>query len=199
MRGSPIVLRALQQARRRQRETLGLAPPRAGTSGIGRRALLRLMAAAAGTAALPLASCARAGSGDVAIVGGGLAGLVALRTLTEAGIPARLYEGRRRIGGRVFTRTDFPIADTWVEMGGQLVNSDHADMLGLIEAFGLELIDGETLGGADQAVRDRQLVAQASLARALAPIAAQIAEDSERLDADWDTAAPEIDALSVAA
>jgi hypothetical protein len=42
-------------------------------------------------------------------------------------------------------------------MGGQLVNSDHADMLALVKDFGLELIDGQALGGIDQAVRDRQL------------------------------------------
>src|SRR5687768_17804826 len=113
MRGSPIVVRALQQARRRQREALGLAPPLPGPGGIGRRALLKLMAAAAGTAALPLAGCARKAAGEVAIVGGGLAGLTALRPLTAAGVPARLYEGRRRIGGRVFTRTDFPIEGAW--------------------------------------------------------------------------------------
>jgi NADPH-dependent 2,4-dienoyl-CoA reductase/sulfur reductase-like enzyme len=118
MRGSPIVRRALEQARRQQRQVLGLAPPLRGTSGIGRRTLLKLMAAAAGTAALPLASCTRPGSGEVAIVGGGMAGLVALRTLTEAGVPARLYEARRRLGGRVFTRTDFPIDGAWIETSG---------------------------------------------------------------------------------
>ena len=136
------------------------------------------MAAAAGTAALPLASCASAGSGEVAIVGGGIAGLVALRTLTKAGISARLYEARRRIGGRVFTRTDFPIEGAWVEMGGQLVNSDHADMFALVKDFGLELIDRQALGGVDLSVRERQVVAEAALAAALGPIAAQIAEDS---------------------
>ena len=122
-----------------------------------------------------------------------------MRNATKAGISARLYEGRRRIGGRVFTRTDFPIEHSWVEMGGQLVNSDHADMLALIKEFGLELIDGQALGGIDQAVRNRQLVAQTDLASALGPIAAQIAQDSERLDADWVANAPAIDALSVAA
>ncbi|HEY6814326.1 MAG TPA: NAD(P)-binding protein, partial [Croceibacterium sp.] len=104
MHGSPIVRRALERARRQQRQAAGLPPPLHGTSGIGRRSLLRLMAGAAGAAALPLASCAKTNAGEVAIVGGGLAGLVALRTLTEARIPARLYEARRRIGGRVFTR-----------------------------------------------------------------------------------------------
>lgn len=87
MRGSLIVRRSLEQARRRQRLASGLAPPLRGTSGIGRRALLKLMAAAAGTAALPLVSCSRGSTGEVATVGGGLAGLTALRTLTAVGVP----------------------------------------------------------------------------------------------------------------
>ena len=157
------------------------------------------MAAAAGSAALPLSSCARPNRNEVAIVGGGIAGLMALRTLAAVGVPARLYEGRRRLGGRIFTRTDFPITTGWVEMGGQLVNSDHADMIALAKDFSLPLIDGHALGGLDQAVRDRQLIAQQVLAEALAPIAALIAQDSERLDADWEAAAPELDRMSVAA
>jgi monoamine oxidase len=169
-----------------------------GDSGIGRRALLKLMAGAAGSAALPLAACKGRTDGEVAIVGGGLAGLMALRTLTEAGVPARLYERRSRIAARECTGTAFPLTG-WVEMGGQLVNSDHADMIALAKAFGLPLIDGKALGGVDQAVRDRTLLAEDALATALAPIAAQIAEDSERLDADWEAAAPELDRLSIAA
>ncbi|HEU4650854.1 MAG TPA: FAD-dependent oxidoreductase, partial [Croceibacterium sp.] len=199
MRGSSFVRRALEQARRDQRAKLGLAPPLAGVSGIGRRALLKAMGAAAGLAAIPLASCAGTPRREVAIVGGGIAGLTALRTLASAGVPTRLYEARRRLGGRIFTRTDFPIAGSWVEMGGQLVNSDHADMIALAKAFDLPLIDGHKLGGVDQALRDRQAIAQQALARALGPIAAQIADDSERLDADWEAAARELDALSVAA
>jgi monoamine oxidase len=199
MRGSPVVRRALEQARRRQRETAGLPPPLPGASGIGRRALLRAMAAAAGIAALPLAACGGSARREVAIVGGGIAGLAALRTLATAGVSTRLYEARRRLGGRIFTRTDFPIAGSWVEMGGQLVNSDHADILALARTLDLPLIDGHALGGADQAVRNRQPLAEAALAAALGPIAAQIAIDSERLDADWEAAAPELDALSAAA
>jgi monoamine oxidase len=199
MHGSPIVRRALERARRDQREAAGLPPPVPGIAGIGRRALLKAMGAAAGLATLPLAACAGADRREVAIVGGGIAGLTALRTLATAGVPTRLYEARRRLGGRIFTRTDFPIGRGWVEMGGQLINSDHADMIALAKALRLPLIDGHALGGLDQAVRDRQLVPQARLARALQPIAAQIAADSERLDGEWDKAAPEIDALSVAA
>ena len=200
MHGSPIVRRALELARRRQRAISGLPAPLPGTSGIGRRALLKLMAAAAGSAALPLAACRKgaSGNGEVAIVGGGIAGLMALRTLTAAGVPARLYEARQRIGGRIHTRTDFPLTG-WVEMGGQLVNSDHADMIALAETFSLPLIDTRALGGVDQAVLDRRLIRESALADALGPIAAQIAEDSERLDADWEAAAPELDHESAAA
>src|SRR6188768_96204 len=199
MHGSPIVRRALERARRGQREAAGLPPPLPGIAGIGRRALLKAMGAAAGLAALPLAGCGAPGRREVAVVGGGIAGLMALRTLATAGVSTRLYEARKRLGGRIFTRTDFPIAGSWVEMGGQLVNSDHADMIALAKAFGLELIDGQALGGIDQAVRNRQLIAETTLADALAPIAAQIAEDSARLDADWEAVAPAIDAMSVAA
>jgi monoamine oxidase len=110
-----------------------------------------------------------------------------------------IYEARRRIGGRIFTRTDFPIEGAWVEMGGQLVNSDHADMIALAKDFDLPLLDTRELGGIDQAVRDREVISEETLAVALAAIAAQIAEDAERVDADWETAGLEIDRLSVAA
>src|SRR6186713_3037345 len=131
MHGSPIVRRALEQARRGQREAAGLPPPLPGIAGVGRRALLKAMGATAGLATLPLAACAGSGGREVAIVGGGIAGLTALRTLATAGVSTRLYEARRRLGGRIFTRTDFPIPGSWVEMGGQLVNSDHSDMIAL--------------------------------------------------------------------
>jgi monoamine oxidase len=72
-------------------------------------------------------------------------------------------------------------------------------MIALAKACRLRLIDGKALGGIDRAVRDRQLIAEAALAAALAPIAKQIAEDSARLDADSKTAAPELDRLSAAA
>lgn len=59
-----------------------------------------------------------AGGGDmptVAIVGGGLAGLAAAVALARAGgVRVRLYEARRRLGGRAASFRD-PVQDEWVD------------------------------------------------------------------------------------
>ena len=57
----------------------------------------------------------------------------------QAGIDARLYEARSRLGGRMFTQR--PADGPAFELGGQLVNTDHADMHTLAKAFGIALID----------------------------------------------------------
>lgn len=198
MRHLGAVTRALAMARATKRGAQGAPPPLAGHGGIGRRALLRnfaLMLAASG--------CAPAGrgptlTGEVAIIGGGIAGLTALDRLTQAGIPARLYEARPRSGGRMLTRADFPAPGRWVEMGGQLINTDHADMIALARQFDLPLLDVKAGGGADQVLIGGRMLDPADLSEALAPIADQIAADSARLDAEWEAAAAMLDALSVA-
>lgn len=56
-------------------------------------------------------------STEVVVVGAGLAGLMAARTLVAAGIEALVIEARDRVGGRVYTR---PAADgTPLDLGGQ--------------------------------------------------------------------------------
>src|SRR5690606_37844592 len=53
--------------------------------------------------------------------------------------------------------------------------------------------------GHELLLRDAQILDSAAFAAALAPIAAQIATDSERLDGNYEAVAQELDALSVAA
>ncbi|MEG3181571.1 flavin monoamine oxidase family protein [Sphingomonas sp. LT1P40] len=195
MRGSEALWRAFELARRRDLTARGCAAPRPGPEGIGRRALLQGMAASGVAASLPAAAQALPSGGRVAIVGGGIAGLTALHRLTKAGIDARLYEARNRLGGRMFTQRT---ADGQLfEAGGQLVNTDHEDMHALAKEFAIPLIDRKPGVHHSVVLADGAVVAQADLARLLTPLAARIARDSAAIDAN-PRAAAAIDRLSVA-
>ncbi len=55
---------------------------------------------------------------DVAIVGGGLAGLTAAYRLAAAGQRVTLFEARSRLGGRMLTTAVMPVAEVpWVDLG----------------------------------------------------------------------------------
>jgi monoamine oxidase len=75
---------------------------------------------------------------DIAIVGGGLAGLNALKMLHQNGINADLYEASNRFGGRVFTEK---MDDALLELGGEFINSDHEHLLDLLKELNIETID----------------------------------------------------------
>ncbi|MCC7283681.1 MAG: FAD-dependent oxidoreductase, partial [Acetobacteraceae bacterium] len=80
----------------------------------------------------------------VAVIGAGLAGLVAAYRLVQAGVAnVTVYEANRRIGGRVLSGRDVVGDGTLVELGGSFINSDHEDMLALAREFGLGLEDGQ--------------------------------------------------------
>lgn len=195
MRGSETLWRAFELARRYDLAARGEAPPRPGHGGIGRRAVLRGMAASGVAAGLPAPALALPTTGRVAIVGGGIAGLSALHHLARAGVDARLYEARNRLGGRMFTQRT--AEGQLFEAGGQLVNSDHEDMHALAREFAVPLVDRKAGPHQSVVLADGAVVPQADLARRLAPLAARIARDSEAVDADPRTAAA-IDRLSVA-
>ncbi|MCP3729515.1 FAD-dependent oxidoreductase [Sphingomonas sp. MG17] len=195
MRGNETIWRALQLARRQDLAARGKAPARPGPSGIGRRALLQGMAAGGAAAGLPaLPAAALPASGRVAIVGGGIAGLSALHHLSQAGVDARLYEARNRLGGRMYTQRT--AEGQYFEAGGQLVNSDHDDIHALAKTFGVPLVDRKAGPHHSVVLVDGQLVPQAELVKLLTPLAARIARDSEAVDAS-SRAAAVIDNLSV--
>ena len=196
MRGSETLWRALQLARRQNLAAQGKAAPSPGHGGIGRRALLQGMAASGvAVAGIPAPALALPASGRVAIVGGGISGLSALHQLAKAGVDARLYEARNRLGGRMYTQRT---ADGQLfEAGGQLVNSDHADIHALAKEFAVPLVDRKSGPHKSVVLADGAVASQADLARLLAPLAARIARDSEAVDAN-PRAAAAIDRLSVA-
>ncbi|PKP89456.1 MAG: amine oxidase, partial [Alphaproteobacteria bacterium HGW-Alphaproteobacteria-16] len=161
-----------------------------------RRALLRGFAASGIAAAVPTAAPAYAGTGRVAIIGGGIAGLTALHHLREAGVDARLYEARARLGGRIHTLR--VRGEPALEMGAQLVNSDHADIHALARRFGVALTDRKAAPHEELVIVDGRVMDADRLADALRPIAAQIGDDADRIDRD-PAALRAFDALSLSA
>ena len=148
---------------------------------------------AAVASATSLSGCMGASEKDIVIVGGGLAGLNAAYQLGKLGLKVDVYEASNRVGGRVRTVKNRlgPGLDT--DLGGELINTDHDDMLALVEDFGIGLTSrlepnpnldkvGYFYGG-----RKRS---EAEMAQALGPLAAQLKTDAELLDEDWETYAP---------
>ena len=83
---------------------------------------------------------------DVIVVGGGIAGLAAARTLAEAGLRVALIEARDRVGGRIYTVP--PVAgELPVELGAEFVHGLPLELIHLIEEAGLTRFElgGETL------------------------------------------------------
>lgn len=74
---------------------------------------------------------------DALIIGGGIAGLIAARHLTEAGLSVTLLEARDRLGGRIYTHAtaDFP-----VELGAEFVHGRPEEILALAAEGALPIV-----------------------------------------------------------
>lgn len=126
----------------------GLIEAAIGERALSRRSFLR-GAGGLAVAAGPLAACAEAvppqaaaprPSGEpVIVVGAGLAGMTAAYELAKRGVPVTLYEGSSRIGGRVWTAERFNAAGQFIELGGELVDSDHDALKDLCKELGVGL------------------------------------------------------------
>ncbi|HEX7879641.1 MAG TPA: NAD(P)/FAD-dependent oxidoreductase [Candidatus Eisenbacteria bacterium] len=89
----------------------------------------------------PPPQTATAANPRIVIVGGGMAGLNTAYKLQKAGLTATIYEGSDRTGGRMFTAKDLLGTGITTELGGEFIDSGHAEMLALMQEFGLESID----------------------------------------------------------
>ncbi|NJP05554.1 MAG: FAD-dependent oxidoreductase [Chloroflexaceae bacterium] len=143
----------------------------------------------------------------IAIIGGGIAGLHAAYQLKQAGYMATVYEARDRTGGRMHSVTGFLADDLVTDLGGSFVNTDHEDMLNLVDTFGLTLVDrkadAERLFASDMIppvgyFLNGQHYTEAEMIELLRPLVDQITADADALDEDFDTVAAEFDQLSVA-
>jgi monoamine oxidase len=78
----------------------------------------------------------------IAIIGGGIAGMTAAHFLRLGGVQTQIFEASMRVGGRTYTNREAYADDGQIiEMGGELVDSDHLTMQALAAHFGLTLDD----------------------------------------------------------
>ena len=188
----------LIQARNSNLNTQGRSPQAINP---GRRAFLRNSAigATALASSTTLSGCIGARSERVAIIGGGLAGLNAAYQLGKAGMKVNVYEARRRVGGRVHSVQNALGDGLYTDLGAELVNSDHDDMLALVEELGIGLTNRKEPSNLDEVAYyyGGYKRSEAEMAAALQPLAAQLMLDAELLDEDWDTYASIFDHISL--
>jgi len=77
---------------------------------------------------------------DVLVVGAGVAGLEAARSLCAAGLAVRILEARDRVGGRIFTHRD-PFLPIPVELGAEFVHGRAPEFWELLRVAGLTAYD----------------------------------------------------------
>lgn len=172
---------------------------------LARRRLLQgagagLLLAGCGSLPKPVAST----GGEVAIVGAGIAGLTAAWRLRQQGVPVRVFEAQNRVGGRMFSlRNHFPDGQV-IELGGELIDSDHVRIRALAAELGL-VLDDLLEGDADHDTWffDGRAIPEREIVEAFVPVAAAIERDLATLGDgdilhDDHQGAEALDALSIA-
>lgn len=92
---------------------------------------------------------------DCAIIGAGLAGLVAAQHLADRGLKVVVLEARDRVGGRVENKT---LSDgSYVELGGQWIGPGFDALLEIIDGLGLETIGLPAAGNLAIRLRGKSL------------------------------------------
>ena len=107
---------------------------------------------------------ARAASLRVAVVGGGLGGLMAARMLARWGVKVTVYEARAQVGGRVLSDSTFAKGRI-IEAGAELIGSIHTRWCALAKEYGISLISRMN----DDLYRDQQLQQRVILDQLLIP------------------------------
>lgn len=195
---------ALADARRQLGET---SPP---MRAISRRAALALLAAAAACTPTETATDAsnetQHNDKTVAIVGGGVSGLVTAWRLAIAGIPSEIFEASGRTGGRMYTLRDFTPEGQFCELGGEFVSSTDEALIRVCAELGVGLerlgVEGTVastvfdLGG--KQFTETDLIDPLARTGAFLPVAARIATDQAALlddKGEWTALAEELDGL----
>lgn len=118
---------------------------------LDRRTFLKRAAAASGAMALaPLVEgCGPSPDGDagpgdesrVLVIGAGIAGLHAAYRLHETGVDVTIFDAADRVGGRMFTGRGLYPDGLLCELGGELIDTNHATLWALAEELDIVLDD----------------------------------------------------------
>ncbi|RYY30557.1 MAG: FAD-dependent oxidoreductase [Sphingobacteriaceae bacterium] len=142
----------------------------------------------------------------IVVIGAGMAGLNCAYQLKKAGYMAAVYEGSKRIGGRIFTESEVVATDLYTELGGEFIDSEHQDMLQLCSEFGLQLLDTRTQAeeklARDSFYIDGRFYTEKEVIKAFMPYASRISADIDSLPDEitfdnYDEASKHFDSMSV--
>jgi len=213
MSRSDMMARLLRMARMAERcEQTGESPQdvvgRDAPGNQGRRAFAKGVVAATTTAAAwslapgAFADDKRIGmkpvrprlSGNIAIIGAGIAGLACATELSRQGINARVFEASDRVGGRIASlRGLFP--GQVVERGGEFIGASHHAMLGYARELGLTLESPVAAGGDAYYHFGGQRYSEAQVVAEYREFAASIREDIGTLGSPTADRSKESDAV----
>lgn len=130
---------------------------------------------------------------DLAILGGGIAGLNCANHLLNSGLNFKIFEASKRLGGRILTHyNDSLQLGVFPEFGGDFVDSEHEDMLNLAKEFDLELIDLEEELIAKKLIKetfyfDNRKISEKEIIQEFKKVAGKISKDVDALGENYDT------------
>jgi monoamine oxidase len=162
---------------------------------LSRRRLLASSGAAALAAGVTLAApgcrpfLGGGGRGRVAIVGMGLAGLIAAYELERDDFEVVLLEARNQVGGRLRTARSPFYRRQSAEMGGEFIDQNHRVLLGYVRRLGLDLLDLRGLGGR----LDGLVYAQGTRRRRSQVVTPDVQAEIDRFDAHVESLAQAVD------
>ncbi|HEY4242290.1 MAG TPA: NAD(P)/FAD-dependent oxidoreductase [Kofleriaceae bacterium] len=106
---------------------------------MSRRGFVAGAAAAGAVLALPKRARASGQQPSITIVGGGVAGLNCALNLRDLGYDSTVYEASGRLGGRMFSNTNYWAAGQVSEWCGELIDTGHKTIRQLAARYGLPL------------------------------------------------------------
>lgn len=131
---------------------------------------------------------------NIAIIGGGIAGLNCAYNLHKSNVDFTVFEASsKHLGGRILTHYEDSLGlGVFPEFGGEFIDSNHQDMLNLVKEFNLELIDLEKEQKSNKLKKDvyffdEREISEKEVINEFSKIAKKISNDRDLLGENYDT------------